>query len=100
MGEIDELRRHLDALEAQVHEVTEQQAATRHLAVNADHGVAALQDHRRTDVQLLQALRTTQLDHGKILEEHSRLLGVLVSGQVAIMEHLGMNPPETAADGG
>ncbi len=62
---------------------------------------------------ILQALRQTQLDQGKVLEahskvleahskmlfEHGKVLGVLVSGQVAIMEHLGMNPPEAAADG-
>ncbi|MEO3765885.1 hypothetical protein [Streptomyces sp. B8F3] len=92
MGEIDEFRRRLDA---------------RHLAVNSDRDVAALQEQRRADIQLLQALRQTQLEQGKVLEahgktllEHSKVLGVLVSGQVAIMEHLGITPPETAADGG
>lgn len=114
MGEIDELHRRMDALEAQVHELTEQQAATRHLAVNSDRDVAALQEQRRADIQLLQALRQTQLEQGKILEahskaleahgktllEHSQVLGVLVSGQVAIMEHLGINPPEATAAGG
>lgn len=92
MGEIHELRRRVEALEAQVHELTEQQAATRHPAVNSDRDVAAFQEQRRADIQLLQALRQTQLEQGKVL-------GVLVSGQVAIMEHLGMNPPETAAGG-
>lgn len=107
MGEIDELRRRMEALEAQVHELAEQQAATRHLAVNSDRDVAALQEQRRADIQLFQALRQTQLEQGKVLEahskmllEHGKLLGALVSGQVAIMEHLGMNPPETAAEGG
>ncbi|GAA2106253.1 hypothetical protein [Streptomyces synnematoformans] len=114
MGEIDELRRRMEALEAQVHELTEQQAATRHLAVNSDRDVAALQEQRRADIQLFQALRQTQLEQGKVLdshskvldshsktlEEHGKLLNALVSGQVAIMEHLGMNPPEPAADGG
>ncbi|WP_164715946.1 hypothetical protein [Streptomyces sp. WAC 06738] len=38
--------------------------------------------------------------HGKTLLEYSQVLGVLVSGQVAIMEHLGINPPEAAAGGG
>ncbi|MGN5378599.1 hypothetical protein ACQ4WX_17550 [Streptomyces lasalocidi] len=105
---MDELRRRVEALEAQVHDVAEEQAATRHLAVNSDRDVAALQEQRRADVQLMQALRQTQLEHGKTLEEHSKLLGALVSGQVAMMEqigtltthvgaitdHLGIAPPE------
>ncbi|MFF0727946.1 hypothetical protein [Streptomyces sp. NPDC004134] len=106
MGEIDELRRRMEALEAQVHEVIEQQAATRHLAVNSDRDVAALQEQRRADIQLLQALRQTQLEQSKTLEthtktlvEHGKVLGVLLTGQVAMMEHLGMNPPETTTDG-
>ncbi|MFI2199885.1 hypothetical protein ACH47Z_03680 [Streptomyces sp. NPDC020192] len=101
MSEIEELRQRLEALEAEVHDMREQQAATRHLAVNSDRHVAALQEQRRADVQLMQALRQTQLEHGKTLDahtktltEHSKLLGALVAGQVAIMEHLGIAPPE------
>ncbi len=41
MGEIEELRRRLEALEAEVHDMREEQAATRHLAVNSDRDVAA-----------------------------------------------------------
>ncbi|MER6067388.1 hypothetical protein ABT187_00710 [Streptomyces sp. NPDC001817] len=96
MSEIEELRRRLEALEAEVHDMREEQAATRHLAVNSDRDVAALQEQRRADVQLMQALRQTQLEHSKVLEahsktleEHSKLLGALVSGQVAMMEQLG-----------
>ncbi|MBD0425181.1 hypothetical protein AB0L35_01500 [Streptomyces sp. NPDC052309] len=112
MSEIEELRRRLEALEARVDEVAEQQAATRHLAVNSDRDVAALQEQRRADVQLMQALRMTQLEHSKVLEahtktlaEHGKLLGALVSGQVAlmdqvgaIMDHLGVTPPERPAE--
>ncbi|MGV9344268.1 hypothetical protein ACWDSD_05535 [Streptomyces spiralis] len=111
MGEIEELRRRLEALEAQVHDVAEQQAATRHLAVNSDRDVAALQEQRRADVQLMQALRQTQLEHSKMLEahtktlhEHGKVLGALVSGQVAMMEqlqaltaHFGITPPGQSA---
>jgi NADPH-dependent ferric siderophore reductase len=107
-GEIEELRRRPEALEARLDEVAEQQAATRHLAVDSDRDVAALQEQRRADVQLMQALRQTQLEHSKTLEAHTRtltepgkLLGALVSGQVAlirqvgaIMQHLGIEPPE------
>ncbi|MER6531684.1 hypothetical protein [Streptomyces sp. NPDC001508] len=71
--------------------------------------MAALQEQRRADVQLMQALRQTQLEHSKTLTahsktlaEHSKLLGALVSGQVAMMEqigavagHLGVEPPES-----
>ncbi|MGW7786962.1 hypothetical protein [Streptomyces tricolor] len=108
MGEIEELRRRLEALEAEVHDMREEQAATRHLAVNSDRDVAALREQRRADVQLMQALRQTQLEHSKTLEEHGKLLGALVSGQIAMMEqigtlttrvgaiteHLGITPPE------
>ncbi|MDN0194379.1 hypothetical protein [Streptomyces sp. S.PNR 29] len=52
-------------------------------------------------MQLIRALRDTQLEQGKTLEEHGKLLGALVSGQVALMqqvgtsmEHLGITPPE------
>ncbi|MFF4757215.1 hypothetical protein [Streptomyces sp. NPDC001292] len=62
--------------------------------------MAALQEQRRADVQLMQGLRQTQLEHSKALEahtktlaEHGKLLGALVAGQVAIMEHMGINPP-------
>ncbi|WP_128376809.1 hypothetical protein [Streptomyces cavernae] len=120
MGEMDELRRRLEALEAQVHEVMEQQATTRHLAVSSDRDVAALQEQRRADIQLIRALRETQLGQGKTLEahtrtleahtktltEHSKLLGALVTGQVAMMEqlqtitdHLGITPPERPQEG-
>ncbi|MFF4485298.1 hypothetical protein ACFY0F_02185 [Streptomyces sp. NPDC001544] len=105
MGEIEELRQRLEALEAQVHDMAEQQAATRHLAVNSDRDVAALQEQRRADVQLMQALRQTQLEHSKALEahtktleEHGKLLGALVTGQVAIMQHLGITPSEQPQD--
>ncbi|WP_369389009.1 hypothetical protein AB5J72_16480 [Streptomyces sp. CG1] len=89
MSEMEELRRRLEALEARVDEVAEQQAATRHLAVNSDRDVAALQEQRRADMQLMQALRQTQLEHSKTLQEHSKLLGALVSSQVAMTEQLG-----------
>lgn len=91
MGEIEELRRRLEALEAQVHEVVEQQATTRHLAVNSDRDVAALQEQRRADRQLFHALRETQLEQGRTLREHGELLGALVKGQIehgkALAEH-------------
>ena len=88
-GEIEEPRRRLEALEARMDEVADQQAATRRLAVNSDRDVAALQEQRRADVQLMQALRQTQLEHGRTLAEHSKVLGALVSGQVALMQQVG-----------
>ncbi|MER5542984.1 hypothetical protein ABT072_11165 [Streptomyces sp. NPDC002589] len=121
MSEMEELRRRVEALEAEVHDMREEQAATRHLAVNSDRDVAALQEQRRADMQLMQALRQTQLEHSKMLvahgkvleahtktlEEHSKLLGALVSGQVAMMEqfqaitsHFGITPPEQPREEG
>ncbi|MGW3955633.1 hypothetical protein ACWEKM_32990 [Streptomyces sp. NPDC004752] len=68
-----------------------------------------IEELRRADAQLMQALRQTQLELTesfaeltKTLTEHSKLLGALVSGQVAMMEqlgaiaaHLGIEPPES-----
>jgi chromosome segregation ATPase len=84
MSEIEELRRRLEALEARVEEVAEQQAATRHLAVNSDRDVAALQEQRRADMQLLQDLRTTQIEHGRTLKELGTTVGVLLTGQIEL----------------
>lgn len=109
MSENDELRRRIEALEAQVSRLEAQHTTTQNLAVGSDRDVAALQVQRRADMQVIRALRDTQLEHGKTLDshtktlaEHGKLLGALVSGQVAMMEqlqaitnHLGITPPET-----
>jgi hypothetical protein len=78
-----------------------------------------LQVQRRSDMQVIRALRDTQLDHGRTLEahtrtlethtrtlaEHGKLLGALVSGQVAMMaqlraitDHLGVIPPGKSSE--
>ncbi|ALO93640.1 hypothetical protein SHL15_2489 [Streptomyces hygroscopicus subsp. limoneus] len=107
MSEMDELRRRLEALEARVDEVMAEHTTTRNPAVGSDSDVAALQVQRRADMQVIRALRDTQLEHGKVLaahgktlHEHGKLLGALVSGQVAMTEqlqaitdHLGVTPP-------
>ncbi|MFC3576733.1 hypothetical protein ACFOZ0_26320 [Streptomyces yaanensis] len=112
MSEIEELRRRLEALEARVDEVAAQQATTRNLALDSDRDVAALQEQRQADMRLIRAVRDTQLEHGKTLEahtrtlaEHGKLLGALVSGQVAMMEqlqaitdHLGSTPPDESSE--
>lgn len=107
MSEMEELRRRLAALEARVNEVMAEHTTTRNLAVGSDSDVAALQVQRRADMQVIRALRDTQLKHGKTLEEHGKLLGALVSGQVAMMEqlqaithHLGISAPEQPGEEG
>ncbi|MFF3910082.1 hypothetical protein ACFYZJ_29835 [Streptomyces sp. NPDC001848] len=73
-------------------------------------------------MQLIRALRDTQLEQGRTLQQHSELLGALVAGQVehgkvlaehskvlaehskmlrslaagqaAVLDHLGITPPE------
>ncbi|MEU8692300.1 hypothetical protein [Streptomyces sp. NPDC048665] len=89
MSEMDELRRRVEALEALVDEAMAERTTTHNLAVGADRDVAALQVQRRADMQVIRALRDTQLEHGKTLAEHGKLLGALVSGQVAMMEQIG-----------
>ncbi|MEU8586902.1 hypothetical protein AB0C59_07835 [Streptomyces sp. NPDC048664] len=82
MSEYDELRHRLEAVETRVDEVAQQQASTRRLAVGADQDVAALQQQRRADMQVIRALRDTQLEQGRTLKQHGELLGALVAGQV------------------
>ncbi|MFD1661051.1 hypothetical protein ACFSL4_23305 [Streptomyces caeni] len=63
--------------------------------------MAALQVRRRVGMQVIRALRDTRLERGKTLAEHGKLLGALVSGQVAmtkqlqaITDHFRIRPPE------
>jgi hypothetical protein len=65
-----------------VDEVVEQQATTRNLAFGSDRDVATLREQRRADMQLIRALRDTQLEHGRTLQQHGKLMGALVAGQV------------------
>ncbi|MER6126903.1 hypothetical protein ABT173_30805 [Streptomyces sp. NPDC001795] len=41
-----------------------------------------IEELRRADMQLIRALRDTQLEQGRTLQQHSELLGALVAGQV------------------
>lgn len=78
-------------------------------------------------MQLIRALRDTQLEHGRTLQQHGELMGALVAGQVehgrilaehsgilaghsgvlrslaagqsAILDHRGIAPPESGPDG-
>ncbi|MGI5140289.1 MULTISPECIES: hypothetical protein [unclassified Streptomyces] len=133
MSENEELRRRLEALEARVDEVVEQQATTRNLAVGSDRDVAALREQRRADMQLIRDLWDTQLEHGRTLHQHGELMGALAAGQAehgrilaehsrilaehsgilaghggmlrslaagqaAILDHLGIAPPESGPE--
>jgi hypothetical protein len=73
------------------HDVVEQQVSMRYLsqsserlAMNLDRDVAALQEQRRADMQLLQALRTTQVEHTKTLRELGTTSSVLLTGQIEL----------------
>jgi hypothetical protein len=68
MSEIDELRRRIDALEAEMAILREESAATRVLASMNDRDVAEFRTELRAHRQVLNALRETQVEHGRRLE--------------------------------
>jgi uncharacterized coiled-coil DUF342 family protein len=63
VSEIEELRRRLDALEAEVGALREQAANTHALVALNDRDVAEFRTELRAHRQALNALRETQLEH-------------------------------------
>lgn len=110
VSDIDDLRARLVVVEDQVTQLVEDAAATRALAAMADRDVATFRQEMRGHTRVLNALRETQLEQGRTLQEHSRTLeeqsrtlaqhgqtlGSLAAGQAAIMRHLGITQPDSA----
>jgi hypothetical protein len=117
VSDIDDLRARLVVVEDQVTQLAEDAAATRALAAMADRDVAAFRQEMRGHTRVLNALRETQLEQGRTLQEHGRELGALretqleqgltlaqhgqtlgslAAGQAAIMRHLGITQPDSA----
>ncbi|MEU6669532.1 hypothetical protein [Streptomyces sp. NPDC046727] len=86
MGEIEELRRRVEALEAPLDQVQKEQVVIRHLAETAEIDAATLRGHRRSDMEFIRAMRDTQLRHGEMLRS-------LVTGQRQLLAHFGITPP-------
>ena len=81
MGELDEIRQRLDALEAQVSVLSEGQAESRRAAdrfAMVDRDVADLKQAFTAQRHVLQALRDSQLEQGRTLIEHGQVLGAIV----------------------
>ncbi len=108
----DELKRRLEALEkqaarigeleAEVARLREDAASARALAGMADRDVAEMRTTMRGHTQVLNALRETQVEHGKVLDAHTtaleaqsrtlqnvaELVGQLMVGQISMAEQL------------
>lgn len=81
MGEQDDLTNRVDALEeqgrdmrAEITSAKTDAAAARTLAAGADRDVGETRAVLRAHTGALNALRETQIDHGRTLSEHSRIL--------------------------
>ncbi len=81
MSELDEIRQRLTALETQVSTLHEEQAESRRAAdlfAMVDRDVADISETFSAQRRVLQALRDTQMEHGKTLLEQGKMLGGLV----------------------
>lgn len=70
MGSIEELEARVGALETQMRSVRQDAAAARVLAGGADRDVSAFGAKLDAQQQLLEALRETQIEHGRRLDGH------------------------------
>lgn len=94
MTEPDNLSQRVDALEDHATARTDA-AAARTLAAAADRDVSEVRAELRAHIASLNALRETQIQqgrvlnqHSQILDEHSRVLGTLKKGVTRILELL------------
>jgi len=88
VSELPELATRVERLESDLAAVRADLRNIGRAAGVADADIASLQEQRRADVGLLQAFRTTQLEHSDTLKEHSRVLGLLVATQLQQTEVL------------
>jgi predicted nucleic acid-binding Zn-ribbon protein len=72
MGELDEIRDRVKTLEVQMADVRADATAARALATAADRGVSEVRVELRPHTGVLNALRETQLEHGRQIAEHGR----------------------------
>ena len=102
MGELDEIRQRLDALEAQVSVLSEDQAESRRAAdlfAMVDRDVTDLKQAFTAQRHVLQALRDTQLEQGRTLIEHGQVLGAIVV-TLQSMQEAQQSMQETLTDHG
>lgn len=102
MSETEELRRRIEALEAEVATMREDAATTRALVAINDRDVAEFRTELRAHKQVLHALRETQLEQGQAIREgfarvDEKFATVLVGIQ-AIADRLLASEAETSED--
>ena len=81
MTEPDEIRQRLGSLEQRVDVLEEGQAGSRRAAelfTVVDRDVADVKEAFSAQRHVLQALRDTQLEQGRVLVEHGRAIGAIV----------------------
>jgi chromosome segregation ATPase len=89
MGELDDIRRRVGAIEADVAALTERQEEMRGAITilgMVDRDVSDLKLEVRAQRQVLQALRDNQIGQDRVLREHSRALGELLMTMHAMHE--------------
>ena len=85
MSEPDEVRAEMAALR-------DEAADTRALAAMADRDAAGVRSAINAINSTKNALRETQVEHGRTLERVADAVGVLVTGQVEILRRLAPDP--------
>lgn len=75
MANLDDLEARVTHLEHSVTDVRQDAAAARVMAGAADRDVSEFRQVQNAHTKVLNALRETQVEHGKILGEHGKILG-------------------------
>jgi hypothetical protein len=89
MGDIDDLRARLAALEAELPAIREEAAAARALAAGADRDVAEYRAEMRSQTRLLSAIRETQVTERVELKGDIAELRAGITTVVGMLERLG-----------
>jgi hypothetical protein len=92
MSDTEELRRRMDAMEAEMDALREHVATTRAVVAINDRDVAEFKTELRAHKQVLQALRETQIEQGRRLEnlesKVDRGFATVLAGVQAIADRL------------
>jgi chromosome segregation ATPase len=73
------LRSRLKTVEVEVERLTNDVAETRIMAAKNDKDLAPFRQQLRAHIRVLNALRDTQIEHGKTLDKHGKILGRLTA---------------------
>ncbi|MFE4665768.1 hypothetical protein ACFRI7_11520 [Streptomyces sp. NPDC056716] len=102
MSETEELRRRMNALEAEMDALREQITTTRAIVAINDRDVAEFKTEQRAQRQLLMALRETQVEQGRKIESlEAEMRGGFATVLVAvhaIADRLSASEADTGSD--